>query len=30
VFILNKETQLTEARRILDHYLADIRKEMGL
>jgi len=30
VFILSKETQLTEARRILDQYLAAIREEMGL
>jgi len=30
VFILNKDTQLVEARRILDQYLAAIREEMGL
>jgi predicted regulator of Ras-like GTPase activity (Roadblock/LC7/MglB family) len=30
VFILSKETQLTEARRILDQYLSAIREEMGL
>jgi len=30
VFILSKDTPLVEARRILDRYLTDIRKEMGL
>lgn len=30
VFILSKDTQLVEAHRILNQYLAAIRKEMGL
>ncbi len=30
VFILGRDTQLTEARKILDQYLHSIREEMGL